>query len=155
MCSHCHLLKKLSFFFVSQQQKSPNEQFSKCVVRPSRARGDIIQLINVIIPEPLLTSEFPQLVDNVHSLIERFDIRHAMYGNKEYADLLWQVCTRNVSFNIVQPQIKPGDFCTFLSSATENAAVVEKGIYYENIFLEIGKGSDCNPEYLTRSPRPQ
>lgn len=43
------------------------------------------------ISEPLLTSEYPQLVDAVHSLIERFDTRHAMYGNKEYADLLWQV----------------------------------------------------------------
>ena len=27
----------------------------------------------------------------VQRLIEEFDARHVMYGNKEYADLLWQV----------------------------------------------------------------
>ena len=27
----------------------------------------------------------------VQRLIEEFDSRHVMYGNKEYADLLWQV----------------------------------------------------------------
>ena len=27
----------------------------------------------------------------VHNLITNFDSQHAAYGNKEYADLLWQV----------------------------------------------------------------
>ena len=36
----------------------------------------------------MLTSELPQLIDTVHNLIENFDARHRLYGNKEYADLL-------------------------------------------------------------------
>ena len=42
-------------------------------------------------PEPLLTSSLPHLMAGVQRLIEEFDSRHVMYGNKEYADLLWQV----------------------------------------------------------------
>ena len=51
-----------------------------------------INFINhTLFSEPLLTSHLPDLKSNLDSLIRTFDRRHQLYGNKEYADLLWKV----------------------------------------------------------------
>ena len=45
----------------------------------------------LLLVEPLLTKHLPELSDNIERLIRTFDRRHVLYGNKEYADLLWKV----------------------------------------------------------------
>jgi hypothetical protein len=41
--------------------------------------------------EPLMTNHLLELNDSIDRLIRTFDRRHRLYGNKEYADLLWKV----------------------------------------------------------------
>ena len=65
--------------------------------RPGKAENKNIQYPSMswmIIAEPLSSAKLPELTSKVEHLLKAFDRRHRLYGNKEYADLLWQVCRR-------------------------------------------------------------
>ena len=51
-------------------------------------------LLYHIISAPLRLEHLPYLARNIKQLITSFDSSHRVYGNKEYADMLWEV--RNI-----------------------------------------------------------
>jgi len=65
-----------------------------------RRKKKLVKLWHKPKPEPLLTKHLPELHDNIDRLIRTFDRRHRLYGNKEYADLLWKRLEGSVHSNI-------------------------------------------------------